>query len=293
MAIAPVSNPSVWKASLWMMGTLLSFTFMAIAIRELHSAEINTFEMLAIRSLVGLVIVLCVSWRFGWHLIKTYQLKLQIGRNIVHFGGQSTWMFGLSLLPLAEVFAIEFTIPIWVALLAVLFLGERITKGRLIAVGFGFAGILVILKPGLEIVDSGAFVVMASAFFFGCSITCTKKLVRTDAPLAVLFFMCLVQLPMGLIPALFVWVTPQGIEWLYLLIVGLMGLSAHYCEAHAFRHADATVVIPLQFLRLPLIAIVGFFLYQEGLDWAVFVGALLIFGGNYYNIRQEAGRSPK
>ena len=118
------------------MGTLLSFTFMAIAIRELHSAEIHTFEMLAIRSLVGLVIVLCVAWRFGWHLIKTYQLKLQIGRNIVHFGGQSTWIFGLSLLPLAEVFAIEFTIPIWVALLAVLFLGERITKGRLIAVGF-------------------------------------------------------------------------------------------------------------------------------------------------------------
>jgi len=276
-----------------MFGTLLSFTFMAIAIRELHAVEIHTFEILAVRSMVGLAIVIFVAWRFGWHLIRTQQWKLQVGRNIVHFGGQSTWIYGLSLLPLAEVFAIEFTIPIWVAILAVLFLGEPITKGRLIAIGLGFAGILVILKPGLEIVDSGAFVVMASAFFFGVSITCTKKLVTTDAPLAVLFFMCLVQLPMGLIPATFVWVTPQGIEWMYLLIVGLMGLSAHYCEAHAFRHADATVVIPLQFLRLPLIAVVGFLFYQEGLDWAVFVGAMMIFSGNYYNIRQEAGRSSK
>ena len=291
MANNPVNNPSIWKAALWMSGTLLSFTFMAIAIRELHAAEIHTFEMLAMRSIVGLAIVLVVAWRFGWHLIRTQQLKLQIGRNIVHFGGQSTWMYGLSLLPLAEVFAIEFTIPIWVAILAVCFLGERITKSRLIAIGFGFAGILVMLKPGLEVIDSGAFVVMASAFFFGLAITSTKKLVTTDGPLAVLFFMCLIQLPMGLIPAVFVWITPQGIEWLFLLFIGLMGLSAHYCEAHAFRHADATVVIPLQFLRLPLIAIVGFFLYKETLDWTVLLGALMIFGGNYYNIRQEAGRS--
>lgn len=291
MALAPVTNPSIWKASLWMMGTLLSFVFMAIAIRELHLAGINTFEMLAVRSIVGLIIVLCIAWWFGWHLIQTQQLKLQIGRNIVHFGGQSTWMYGLSLLPLAKVFAIEFTIPIWVAILAVLFLRERMTKGRLVAVGFGFGGILIIAPPDTEILQSGALIVLAAAFFFGSAITCTKKLVTTDGPLAVLFFMCLIQLPMGLVPALFVWVTPQGIGWLYLIVVGLMGLSAHYCEAHAFRHADATVVIPLQFLRLPLIAIVGFYLYQESLDWTVFLGALLIFGGNYYNIRQEFRRT--
>lgn len=291
MAIAPVTNPSIWKAALWMMGTLMSFVFMAIAIRELHAAGINTFEMLAMRSIIGLTIVLLVAWKFGWHLIQTQQLKLQIGRNIVHFGGQSTWMYGLSLLPLAKVFAIEFTIPIWVAILAVLFLGERMTLGRLIAISFGFAGILLIAPPGPDILHSGALVVLAAAFFFGSAITCTKKLVTTDAPLAVLFFMCLVQLPMGLIPALFVWVTPQGIEWIYLLIVGLTGLSAHYCEAQAFRHADATIVIPIQFMRLPLIAVVGFYLYQEALEWTVFVGALLIFGGNYYNIRQEMRRT--
>ena len=284
------AKPSILKAAAWMTGTLLSFTFMAIAVRELHAAEIHTFEMLAMRSLVGLIVVTCIAWRFGWHLIRTYQPKLQVGRNIVHFGGQSTWIYGLSLLPLAEVFAIEFTIPIWVALLAVIFLGERMTKGRFIAISGGLLGILVILQPGIEIIQLGACVVLGSAICFGTAITCTKKLVSTDSPLAVLFFMCLIQLPMGLIPALFVWVTPQGIELLYFVIIGLMGLSAHYCEAHAFRHADATVVIPLQFLRLPLISIAGFLLYDESLELAVFLGAILIFSGNYYNIRLEAWR---
>jgi len=283
-------EPSIFKAAAWMTGTLMSFTFMAIAVRELHAAEIHTFEILAMRSIIGLIIVTCVVWHFGWHLIRTYQPKLQVGRNIVHFGGQSTWIYGLSLLPLAEVFAIEFTIPIWVALLAVIFLGERMTRGRFIAIGAGFLGILVILQPGIEIIQLGTFVVLGSAMCFGTSITCTKKLVSTDSPLAVLFYMCLIQLPMGLIPALFVWVTPQGIQWLYLVIIGMMGLSAHYCEAHAFRYADATVVIPLQFLRLPLIVIVGYLLYEESLELAVLLGAILIFSGNYYNIRLEAGQ---
>ena len=287
MAIAAPPSPSIFKAAAWMTGTLLSFTFMAVAVRELHVAKIHTFEMLAIRSMIGLVVVLCVASYFGWHLIKTHQPKLQIGRNIVHFGGQSSWMFGISLLPLVEVFAIEFTIPIWVALLAMFFLGERMTRGRLIAITAGFLGILVILQPGLEIIDVGAFVVLGSAICFASAITCTKKLVATDSPVAVLFFMCLVQLPLGLIPALFFWVTPEGIEWVLLLIVGLTGLSAHFCEAHAFRHADATVVIPLQFLRLPLIAVVGFMLYDEALELTVLAGAILIFSGNYYNIRLE------
>lgn len=285
-----------------MVGTLLSFTFMAVAVRQLHAANIPTFEMLTWRSAIGLIIVLCLAWRFGWHLIKTQQPKLQVARNIVHFGGQSTWMYGIALLPLAEVFAIEFTIPIWVAIFAVSFLGERFSRGRLIAVTFGFAGILVILKPGLEVIDHGAFIVLGSAIFFATAITCTKKLVSTDSPLTVLFFMCLIQLPMGLIPATFylvmpewypenfAWVMPQGIEWLYLLIVALMGLSAHYCESHAFRYADATVVVPMQFLRLPLIAVVGYMFYEEALELTVLAGAVLIFSGNYYNIRLETAR---
>ena len=282
------SLPQIWKAAFWMTGTLLSFTFMAIAVRELHTAQIHTFEILAVRSIIGLFIVLLVAWRFGWDLLKTEQPMLQFGRNIFHFGGQSTWIYGISLLPLVEVFAIDYTIPIWVAILAVFFLGEKMTRGRWTAIGLGFAGIVVMLRPGVEIIDAGAFVVLASAFFFGVSITCTKKLVSTDSPICILFFMCLIQLPMGLIPATFVWVIPQGIEWFYLCAIGVMGLSAHFCEANAFRFADATVVIPLQFLRLPLIAVAGFFLYDEALELLVLFGALMIFSGNYYNIRCES-----
>lgn len=273
-----------------MMGTLLSFMLMAVAVRQLHGSGIHTFEILAVRSAIGLLVIGCIVARYGRHLIRTAQPKLQVGRNIVHFGGQFTWTYGIKLLPLASVFAIEFTIPIWVGLLAVFLLGERLTRARIVAMACGFAGILLILKPGIEIIDPGAFVVLASAICFGCAITATKKLIGTDSPLTVIFFMCLVQLPLGLVPALFLWVTPQGIDYLWLLLVGLTGLSAHYCEASAFRHADATVVVPLQFLRLPLIAIVGFLFYREPMDLWVLAGALLIFGGNYYGIRAEGRR---
>ncbi len=172
MAIAPVTNPSIWKAALWMMGTLMSFVFMAIAIRELHTAGINTFEMLAVRSIIGLTIVLLVAWKFGWHLIRTQQLKLQIGRNIVHFGGQSTWMYGLSLLPLAKVFAIELTIPIWVAILAVLVLRQPMTKGPPAASGFGFARKLPLAPPGAGILLTGALAGPAGAAFFWAVTSC-------------------------------------------------------------------------------------------------------------------------
>jgi drug/metabolite transporter (DMT)-like permease len=283
-------TPSVAKAAIWMTGTLVSFMLMAVAVRELHEANIHTFEMLLIRSIIGIVVVVAVAWHLGFHVLRTSQPKLQIGRNIVHYGGQATWVYGLSLLPLAEVFALEFTVPIWVAIFAIVFLGERINRGRLIAIILGFLGVLVILKPGVDIIDPGAFVVLACAIFFGGAITCTKKLVQTDTPLAVLFFMVMIQTPLGLVPTLFLWVTPEWHDVPWLIVLGLTGLSAHFCEAHAFRYADATVVIPLQFLRLPLIAIIGFIFYEEGLELVAFFGAALIFSGNYYNIRLEHRR---
>lgn len=283
-------SPSVLKAAIWMVGTLFSFMLMAVAVRQLHAAGIHSFQIVAFRSMIGLAIILCIVGWYGRHLIRTAQPKLQVGRNIIHFGGQFSWVYGIKLLPLAWVFAIEFTIPIWVALLAIFLLGERMTQSRLVAIIAGFAGILLIVQPGVEAIEPGVFVMLFSAICFGCAITATKQLVSTDTPLAVIFYMCLVQLPLGLIPALFLWVAPQGPDYLWLLLVGLTGLSAHYCEASAFRYADATVVVPLQFLRLPLIAIIGYFLYQEPLDFLVLAGAALIFGGNYYGIRAEGRR---
>ncbi|MDP6389194.1 MAG: DMT family transporter [Alphaproteobacteria bacterium] len=286
MARRKSTHPTL-KAATWMIGTLLSFTVMAVAVRQLHGT-MGTFEILFFRSLVGLIITVAIVARVGWSEIRTYQPKMQVGRNIIHYGGQFGWVLGLSLLPLTEVFAIEFTIPLWTAILAITLLGERMNRGRAVAMIAGFVGILVILRPGIEIIDVGALVMIGAAMCFAGSIVCTKTLIRTDRPLAILFYMSLIQLPMGLVPALFQWVTPGWTDLPWLLIVGLCALTAHYSLANAFLHADATIVMPMEFMRLPLIALVAYILYNEPLEFFVFLGAALIFAGNYYSIRRES-----
>ncbi len=275
------------RAAAWMAVTLISFVAMAVAVREL-SSPMGTFEIMFFRSLVGLAVVLPIVLTLGWDSVRSGRLGLHAARNIFHFGGQGAWIYGLTLLPLAEVTAIEFTTPIWLAILAVVFLRERLDRGRLVAIVLGFTGILVILWPGIEAVQPGALVVLAGALGFASTHIFTKKLTATESPLAILFYMSVVQLPLGLVPALFAWVPPTLADAPWLVILGVSALTAHYGLIRAFRLADATVAIPMDFLRLPLVAVVGFLLYAEQFEFAVLGGAVLIFAGNYYNIRRQS-----
>lgn len=277
------SHP-VLTAVAWMGGALFSFMAMAVAGREL-SREMGTFEILAFRSIIGLIIVLVLLHRCGWRAAGTSRPLLHLLRNSAHFIGQYGWFYGIALIPLSEVFAIEFTVPIWAAVLAVLVLGERMTRAKWLAIGLGIAGMLLILRPGMQAVHPAAFAVLAGAVGYSISHVLTKKLTSTDSPLVILFFMTVMQLPMALIPALgsIGMPSPPMLPWL--LVVGSAALTAHYCMARAFMLADATVVVPLDFLRLPLIALVGFMFYGERLDPLVFAGALLMLAGNYINVR--------
>ncbi len=273
-------------ATLWMMGALISFMTMAIGGREL-SNQLSTFEILFFRSLIGLAIICFILYRSGWRQILTKRIGLHSVRNLAHFGGQFGWFYGIGLIPLAEVFAIEFTLPVWTAVLSAILLGERLTNPRLIAIGFGFAGMLIILRPGLAIINPASLAVLVSAICLALSHTLTRKLVLTDTPFTILFYMTAIQLPLGLFPALGAWVTPPLAMWPWLFVVGVTALSAHFCMAHALALADATVVVPMDFLRLPLIAMVGFVFYLEPLNWYVMLGATVMFIGNFVNIRAE------
>lgn len=284
------SRHAILRAALWMGGALLSFLAMAVAGREL-SAELDTFGILFFRSLVGLVVVSLLLTRSGWHQISARRLKLQIGRNVAHFVGQFGWFYGVALIPLAEVFAIEFTTPAWTALLAALILGERLTRPRLAAVALGLAGILVILRPGAAVIEPAALAVLIGAAAYGLAYVLTKKLSDTETPLAIVFYMTAVQLPLALVPSALDWVTPSPALWPWLLLVGVAGLSAHYCLTRALSLADATVVVPFDFLRLPLALLVGLLLYAETVDPLVLAGAGLIVLGNYINIRAERRRA--
>jgi S-adenosylmethionine uptake transporter len=286
MSARPVASPVV-RAAIWMTGALASFTGMAIAARQL-SFHMGTFEILFFRSLVGLVIMApLVLWK-RVDVFRASRLGLQIGRNAIHFAGQFCWVVGVAVLPLAQVFAIEFTMPIWVAFMAAFFLRERLTGPRIVAIIGGFIGVLIIVRPGLAGFNPASVVVLAGAIFFAASVVMTKVLTRTDSTLAILFFMAVVQMPMGLVPALRDWVTPGNAELPWILLIGVAALTAHYTLTRALRIADASVILPIDFMRVPIVAVVGFLLYAEALDPWVFVGALVIFLSNYQVVRAES-----
>jgi drug/metabolite transporter (DMT)-like permease len=282
----PSAISPVIRAVIWMTGTLFSFTVMAVAVREL-SGEIHSFQIMLFRSIAALAILLPFALRAGRSVWRTTRMGTQFARNTVHFAAQLGWITGIGLLPLAEVFAIEFTTPIWATVMALLFLGERLNRGRVVALAAGFLGILVILRPGLATIEPGALAVLGAAVGFAMTLTLTKFLTRTDSTMTILLYMSVIQLPMGVVISAFVWTTPDALQFFWLFVVGASGLSAHYCTANALRLADQTIVVPMDFMRLPLIVLVGLAIYGEFAELLVLAGAALIFAGNYYSIVLE------
>jgi len=274
------------RGVLWMSGTVLSFCAMAIAARHLLKT-FGTFEILFFRTAVSLLMVAAVAAFTGLATLRTRRIGLHFWRNLVHIGGQACWVYSLGLLPLAMVFAIEFTMPIWVALLAVLFLGERLNRGRTVMLACGIAGMLVILRPGFAIVQPAALVMLAGSMCFAIQMFTTKKLSSTESPIGVLFWMSVIQSPICLAVAWPGWVTPGLAELPWVVGIGVGSFTAHYCMTSAFKFADAMVVVPVDFFRLPLIAVVGALFYAEPFDPAVILGAVLIFAGVYYSLSLE------
>ena len=281
-------NPAL-RGALWMSGSVLSFCAMAIAARALQR-HMGTFEILFFRTGVSLLMVLGWGLQTGIAPLRTQRFGLHLWRNLVHLGGQASWVYALGLLPLAMVFAIEFTMPLWVAILAVLFLGERINRGRVVMLALGLAGVCVILRPGFAIIQPAALVMLAGSLFFAIQMISTKQLSKTESPMAVLFWMSLIQSPICLAVAWSSWVAPEAQDWPWIAGIGLGSFTAHYCLTRAMRLADATVVVPVDFVRLPLIAVVGALFYAEPLDPAVIVGTAMMFGGVYYSLSREGRR---
>jgi len=282
------ANPGA-VAALWMLGTLASFVAMSVGGREL-SAELGTFQILFVRSVVSVMVICTVLQVTGWQRIRTQRLGLHGFRAVAHFGGQFGWFLGIALLPLAEVVAIEFTTPLWTALLAVVLLGERMTPARALAIASGLAGVLIILRPGFAALDPASFIVLGSAFCYAIAYITVKQLSGSEHPLCILFYMTLVQLPLGAVPAAMQWVAPSPALWPWIGVVGVAALTAHYCVTRAMQVADATVVTPMDFLRLPATALVGWLAYREALHWYVLAGALVMFLGNYASVRAERRR---
>ena len=281
-------NP-VLKAAVWMLGAIASFSTMAVAGREVSFA-LDTFEIMLFRSAVGVIIVAFAAIAFGtWRQINREQFSLHFFRNIMHFIGQNLWFYAVTVIPLAQVFALEFTSPIWVILLSPLILGERITLVRAVAALMGFLGVLVVTRPDMAGVNVGVTMAASSAIFFAFTIIFTKRLTRTQSITCILFYLTVLQLGFGLVTAGYdgdiALPNTETLPWL--VLIGVAGLLAHFCITNALAIAPATVVVPIDFVRLPVIAITGMLVYGEALDLWVLLGAGIIFAGNYLNIWSE------
>jgi drug/metabolite transporter (DMT)-like permease len=275
---------------LWMTGALLSFSATAVAVREL-SPVFSVFEILSLRNAAGVAILLAFAI-LNPDLrpqMKPRRLRLHLIRNVLHFASTDAWAYSLSLLPLATVFALEFTTPAWVALLAIPFLKEAMNRGRLVALIAGFAGVLIILRPGAETFQPASLLVLAVAFAFAAVAIVTKRLTLTESTFSIVFMMNVIQLPLNLmwVGGAF-WERIEAAHALAIAGVSLGGLLAHLCLTNAYRHGDASMVVPLDFLRIPLIAIIGWRVYGEALDPYVFAGSACIVAGLFYSLRREA-----
>src|SRR5215475_6483854 len=276
-----------------MTGALLSFSAMAVSVRVL-AGTLSVMEILALRAGLGLLVMASLATAradlratlFSRHLV------LHVFRNTIHVGSSYLWATSLLLIPMAMTFALEFTTPAWTLLLALPVLGERLTASRIGAVVFGLLGVVVILRPGLATFQPGALLTLVAALGLAIALIATKKLTRTDSTFAIVFWMMLIQLPLALMGSdpLFVTKLNQG-QVPAVIGIGVTGLVSHYCLTNAFRAGDAGVVVPLDFMRIPLIAVVGWWLYGEPLDVFVFLGAGLIITGILWNLRSEAART--
>ena len=283
-------QPSIAKAAFWMAGWLAAMLVMAIAGRE-TTRELDVFQIMEMRSVIGLVLLYPLIHRAGgFAALKTARPWQQVGRNIAHYGAQFAWFKALTLIPLAQVISIEFTMPIWTAILAVAFLGERMGLWKNLAVALGIVGVVIIVRPGTSEIVPGQIIALAAAVGFAISVTMVKSFTRTDSVVTILFWMLFIQSVIGLVPALEVWRWPSAYVWAWIIVIAFCGTFSHYCLTRAMLHADATVVVPMDFLRVPLAALAGWLLYGERLDTLTILGAALILSGNLLNLKGTGAR---
>lgn len=286
----PAERPhhSILLAALWMTGWLAAMVLIAVAAR-MAGKVLHVFQIMEIRSLLGIVLFLpMIASAGGFRAMRTRRFGLHFGRNAVHYAAQFLWFLAILMIPIAEVVAIEFTGPVWVALLAVVALGEKMTAARIAAVVLGVVGVLIIVRPGLDHVEAGQAVALLAAIGFAGSIILVKSLTRTESVVSIIFWMLIIQSAIGAIPAAVVWQTPPAAVWPWLLVIAICGTYSHFCMAHALRHAEATTVVPLDFLRVPLTAIAAWLVFGERFDVFTVVGAAVILAGNLLNLRRGA-----
>ena len=278
--------PPALQGAVYMMLAAVSWTVMLIRVRSLGDAY-STFEVLFVRNLVTVAFITPLLVRGGGGMFRTSRMPQHCTRVAFAYIGILGLFYGLLHIPVADVVALSFTQPLFIAVLAAILLGEAVGIVRWRAVAIGFAGVVVILRPGFEEIGFATLAALASAAAYGASNICIKRLMTTDTPVQSTLYVNLLMLPLSALPAAFVWVTPGPWDALAMIGVGLGGMGGIYFVSRAYAAADASAVVPYDFLRLPLSAGAAWLLFGETSDIWMLLGAAIIFASSYALVRME------
>jgi len=281
------AHRAIWVAVGWMAASTVFFGLMAVSIR-LASSELHPFEIAFFRNLFGALFALPLLLKHGPSLLRTDKLGLYITRCAIGIVSMLAGFWAIVNLPLAQAISLSYSTPLFVTIGAVLVLGEVVRARRWTAVAIGFAGVLVIVRPFGEAFTAGALVALLAAAMSGSVAISIKFLSRTEKPDAIVLMTTLLWVPMSLLPALWVWVTPTGWTWLWIVAAGALGTGGHMCWTRALKLGDASMLTPISFLQMPLVAVLAWWLFDEGVDAWTIAGAVIIFGANAYIAHREA-----
>ena len=275
------------KGVAWMAVAAVFFAVSVGLVRQI-SGTIDAFEQTFWRQFIGLLLILPMVWRGGFAAFRTRQIGTHFLRSLVGYVGIALSFYSVTLIPLAESLALQFTLPLFTIVFAMLVLGERVGAHRWAATATGFLGALVILRPGFAEVTFGMMVALGAAAFLAMSDTLVRRLSRSDATTAIVFYAYALQVPIAFAVSLGNWVTPSLADWPWLIALGVCSFIAQWGLSRAFILAEASLVSPVLFLRLPVVAAIGYVFFAEVPDAWTWIGAAIIFASTYYAARREA-----
>jgi len=264
-----------------MIASTLAFSTMHVMVRHV-SADLHPLQVAFFRNIFGLLVFLPVILRHGFGFLRTSRLPMHGLRSVLNVVAMLCFFYALTIAPLTRVTALAFTTPLFVAVLGFVFLGERFRLRRWSAIIIGFAGTLVILRPGLIPADLGSILVLTSAGFWGMTMIVIKLLSRTDSSLTITGYSSILLSVLSLGPALYVWTQPTLEQLALLMLMGIVGTLAQIAFAQSLKDADTTAVLPFDFLKLVWASMFGVWLFGEVPDTLTWIGAVIVFASSFY-----------
>jgi drug/metabolite transporter (DMT)-like permease len=281
----PTGDPVL--AAILMLVAMAFFSTMGVFIK-LAAADVHIFEVVFFRNF--LAVLFMVPWliRQGPGVMKTKRIGLYTARSLFNIVGMAAGFMSMTLIPLAEATALSFTAPLFATIGAAFFLGEIVRIRRITALAIGFLGMLIVLQPGVQEISLGAVLSVVNALTIAATIIIVKKLTSTEPPETIVTYMVVLQTPMALIPALYYWTWPEPITWIWLIGLAGAGTAGHLAFTKAIKLAEVTQIQPLDFVRLPLIAVMAYFVFDQVPTIWTWIGGAVIFASTAYVTHREA-----